>query len=78
MVELEFSIDKDDYKIVRGLSPKIFEIHRNGKLINQDSKNIDYQGVLEEQILKMNYINKQFKSNSLQLFYCSTILIVLS
>ena len=55
LVELEFSIDKDDYKIVRGLSPKIFEIHRNGKLINQDSKNIDYQGVLEEQILKMNY-----------------------
>jgi DNA repair exonuclease SbcCD ATPase subunit len=55
LVELEFSIDKDDYRIVRGLSPKIFEIHRNGKLINQDSKNIDYQGVLEEQILKMNY-----------------------
>ena len=24
-------------------------------MINQDSKNIDYQGVLEEQILKMNY-----------------------
>lgn len=55
LVELEFSIEKDDYKIVRGLSPKIFEIHRNGKLINQDSKNIDYQDVLEEQILKMNY-----------------------
>jgi DNA repair exonuclease SbcCD ATPase subunit len=54
-VELEFSIDKDDYKIIRGLSPKIFEIHRNNKLINQDSKNIDYQDVLEEQILKMNY-----------------------
>jgi len=55
LVELEFSIEKDDYKIVRGLSPKIFEIHRNGKLINQDSKNLDYQDVLEEQILKMNY-----------------------
>lgn len=55
LVELEFSIDKDTYKIIRGLSPKIFEIYRNGKLINQDSKNIDYQDVLEEQILKMNY-----------------------
>lgn len=55
VVELEFSIDNDDYKIVRGLHPKIFEIYRNDKLINQDAKNIDYQDVLEEQIIKMNY-----------------------
>lgn len=54
-VELEFDIDRDQYRIVRGLSPKIFEIHKNGKLINQDSKNIDYQDVLEQQIVKMNY-----------------------
>lgn len=54
-VELEFSVDLDEYRIIRGLAPKIFEIHRNGKLVNQDSKNTDYQDVLEEQILKMNY-----------------------
>lgn len=55
VVEIEFSIDKDNYKIVRGLSPKVFEIYKNTKLINQDAKNLDYQEVLEEQILKMNY-----------------------
>jgi DNA repair exonuclease SbcCD ATPase subunit len=54
-VEIDFNIDKDEYKIIRGLSPKIFEIHKNGKLINQDAKNLDYQEVLEDQILKMNY-----------------------
>jgi DNA repair exonuclease SbcCD ATPase subunit len=55
LVELEFSISKDEYKIIRGLSPKIFEIYKNGKLVNQDPKNIDYQQVLEQQITKMNY-----------------------
>lgn len=55
VVELEFSIGKDEYRIVRGLSPKIFEIHKNSKLVNQDSKNTDQQEYFEEQILKMNY-----------------------
>jgi DNA repair exonuclease SbcCD ATPase subunit len=55
VVELEFSIGKDEYRIVRGLSPKIFEIHKNLKLVNQDSKNTDQQEYFEEQILKMNY-----------------------
>lgn len=55
LVELEFCIGDDEYKIIRGLSPKIFEIHKNTILLNQDSKNLDYQDVLEDQILKMNY-----------------------
>lgn len=55
IVEIEFQIDKDKYRIIRGLSPKVFEIYKNDKLINQDAKNLDYQEVLEEQILKMNY-----------------------
>jgi len=55
VVELEFSIDKDEYKIIRGLSPKIFELHKNGKLVNQDSKNLDHQEAFEDQILKMSY-----------------------
>lgn len=55
LVELEFSVNKDEYRIVRGQSPKIFEIYKNGILVNQDSKNVDYQQVLEEQIIKMNY-----------------------
>lgn len=55
LVELEFCIGDDEYKIIRGLSPKIFEIYKNTILLNQDAKNLDYQDVLEDQILKMNY-----------------------
>lgn len=55
VVEVEFSIGKDDYKVRRGLSPKIFEIYKNDVMIHQDAKAKDYQRMLEEQILKMNY-----------------------
>jgi DNA repair exonuclease SbcCD ATPase subunit len=55
LVELLFTIGKDEYKIVRGLSPKIFEIYKNDKIINQDAKNLDQQEQFEEQILKMNF-----------------------
>ena len=55
MTEVEFSIGNDEYKIKRGLKPKIFEIFKDGKLIDQSAKSKDYQRMLEEQILKMNY-----------------------
>ena len=37
------------------MKPNIFEIYQNGNLINQDSASKDYQSVLEQQILKLNY-----------------------
>jgi DNA repair exonuclease SbcCD ATPase subunit len=55
LVEIEFSKGGDEYLVKRGLNPKIFEIYKNSNLVNQDAKNVDYQNVLEEQILKMNY-----------------------
>ena len=55
VVELEFNIGRDEYKIVRGMKPKIFEIYKNGDLIDQDAKAKDYQKTLEDQILKMTY-----------------------
>lgn len=55
MVELDFEIGEDKYLVRRGLSPKIFEIFRNGELLNQDAKNKDYQSYFEEQIIRMNY-----------------------
>jgi len=55
VVEVEFSIGKKEYKIVRGIKPNVFEIHCNGKLINQDAKATDYQEHLEKFILKLNY-----------------------
>lgn len=55
LVELEFSIGQTEYTIRRGIKPKIFEIIKDGNLLDQDSKAKDYQKMLEEQILKMNY-----------------------
>ena len=55
MVEIEFSVGKKDYKIIRGLKPNTFEIYLGDNLINQDADKRDYQEVLEKQILKLNY-----------------------
>lgn len=53
--ELEFSCGKNDFKIIRGQKPNIFEIYKNGKLIDQDSNVYDYQEYFIENYLKMNY-----------------------
>ena len=55
VVEIEFTIGTAEYKVIRGMKPNIFEIYQNGNLINQDSASKDYQSVLEQQILKLNY-----------------------
>ena len=55
VVEIEFAIGNSNYKIVRGTKPNLFDIFLNGDLINQDAAVKDYQKVLEQQILKLNY-----------------------
>jgi DNA repair exonuclease SbcCD ATPase subunit len=55
LVECEFRVGNVKYLVRRGLNPKIFEIHKDGKLLDQDSKSKDYQKMFEEQILKMSY-----------------------
>lgn len=55
LVELEFSIDKKNYLIRRGLKPNIFEIYINDELVKQDNLSKDYQLWLENNILKINY-----------------------
>ena len=54
-VEVEFTIGKKEYKVVRGIKPNVFEIYQDGNLLNQDAKSKDYQEQLEKNILKMNY-----------------------
>ena len=54
-VEVEFSIGKKDYRIVRGMKPNVFEIYCDGVILNQDAASRDYQKYLEESILKFNY-----------------------
>ena len=55
VVEVEFSIGKKFYKIVRGIKPNVFEIYCNDVLMNQDAASKDYQEVLEKNILKLNF-----------------------
>lgn len=54
-VEVHFTIASRDYKVIRGIKPNIFEIWVDGNLINSDAALKDYQKVLEQQILKLNY-----------------------
>lgn len=54
-VEAHFSISGAKYVIKRGIKPNIFEIWKNGNLLNQDAAARDYQAYLEESILKLNY-----------------------
>tara|TARA_Y100000592_G_scaffold97290_1_gene167720 strand:+ start:1866 stop:3581 length:1716 start_codon:yes stop_codon:yes gene_type:complete len=55
LVELDFTIGKKDYKIVRGTKPNKFELWCNGIMVNQDASVRDYQDHLESNILKMSY-----------------------
>ena len=55
LVEIEFSIGQKEYKIIRGIKPNIFEIYLDGVLMNQDAAARDYQKILEQQILRLNY-----------------------
>jgi DNA repair exonuclease SbcCD ATPase subunit len=55
VVEIEFSIGSNNYKIVRGIKPNIFEVYQNGSLLNQSADSKDYQDILEKQILKINF-----------------------
>jgi DNA repair exonuclease SbcCD ATPase subunit len=55
LVEIEFAIGKKEYKIIRGIKPNVFEIWLDGVMINQDAASRDYQKILEQQILRLNY-----------------------
>jgi len=55
VVEVEFQIGTVEYKIVRSIKPNKFEIYQNSILMNQEANARDYQKILEQQILKLNY-----------------------
>ena len=55
VVEIEFNIGTQDFKIVRGIKPNRFEIWQNGNMINQASNVRDYQKFLEQNILKLDH-----------------------
>ena len=55
MVEVNFSNGNTEYLIRRGMKPNLFEIWKNGVLIDQPGTIREYQAQLEETILKLNY-----------------------
>ena len=55
VVEVIFTAAGSRFKIIRGIKPAIFEIWKNGIMINQDSHSKEYQKILEQNILKLNH-----------------------
>ena len=55
VVEVEFSIGKDNWKLIRGIKPTIFEIYKNKTLLDQLASANDQQKWLEQSVLKLNY-----------------------
>jgi len=55
LVEVSFTVNNKAYKVIRGIKPNKFEIWCDDELLNQDAASRDYQKVLEQQILKLNY-----------------------
>lgn len=55
VVEIEFTVGSNEFKIVRGIKPNIFEIWTNGSMVDQSSHAKEYQKILEQNILKLNH-----------------------
>ena len=55
LVEIDFSIGNVEYLIRRGIKPAVFEIFKNGNLIDQPGNARDYQMQLEDTVLKLDY-----------------------
>ena len=55
VVEVEFKAGSVEYKVVRGIKPALFEIYKDGEMINQSSHSKEYQKILEQNILKLTH-----------------------
>ena len=55
LVEVEFSINNINWKVIRGIKPNLFEIYRNNVLLDQKASALDQQKWLEQSVIKMNY-----------------------
>ena len=54
-VEVNFTIGTNEFTVRRGIKPNIFEIIRNGEAMDQEAHSRDFQKILEDSILKLNY-----------------------
>ena len=54
LVSVDFRVNDSFYTVNRGIKPNIFEIYKNGSMIDQNSNVKDYQEILED-ITGLNY-----------------------
>ena len=47
LVELDFEVNDIQYMVRRGINPNVFEIHKNGSPLDEESKTSDFQATLE-------------------------------
>ena len=55
VVQVEFSVGPNRFKVIRGIKPNIFEIYKNEEVINEASHTKEFQKLLEQNILKLNH-----------------------
>lgn len=55
LVEVEFETNNNNWKVRRGIKPAIFEIYKDGEVLDQLASVNDQQDWLEKNILKLNY-----------------------
>ena len=54
-MECEFKIGNNEFLVRRGMKPKLFEIYKNGEIIDAKAADKDNQLFLEQNILKLSY-----------------------
>ena len=55
LVEIYFTVGGINYMVRRGMKPNVFDIYKDGELINQDAAKRDYQADFESNIIGINY-----------------------
>ena len=55
LVEVEFETNNNNWKVRRGIKPSIFEIYKDGEVLDQLASVNDQQDWLEKNVLKLNY-----------------------
>lgn len=55
LTEIEFTVGRNEYMVRRGIKPKVFEIWKNGEMIDARAADKDNQAHLEQNILKLSF-----------------------
>ena len=55
VVSIDFTIGSNEFTVVRGQKPKLFEVYKNGEALDAKASDKDNQTYLEQNILKLSY-----------------------